>query len=337
MQLIISSYKNDIFKEASDKEKIMNETQQNTIKKNVLLGSLKEGTKEHEIMGYIIWWNINSVNVTRNEFVKYLERVNIDKKYAPKHNYRSALTRALKVMEENRLVRLVEDTPQTVSFQFTAEHRVEGEDGKELTYEKEAIIVVSKPKYRETGDFEAALDKCSPEIKHQLALLFNQHREMYNSSDITRYLQNIFRSEGDIVSLRPQGSVYFVPAGHKDLIESAEELLGYIGGVCNLENMPIPNVEQAREVVKTALVAELDEDFKKLESEVDAVLNDNKAVTETWTDARISRLKKMLGRIECYVSGGLGLNTNKWETSAKEMEQKILGVRKLDVPTEEVA
>ena len=315
----------------------MTATQSNTAKKNILLCTIKEGTKEHEIFGYLIWWNINSVTVTRNEFIQYLQRVNIDKKYAPKHNYRSALTRALKVMEENRLVRLVEDTPQTVSFQFTAEHKVDGDDGKELTYEKEALIVVSKPKYRETGDFEASLDKCSPEIKHQLALLFNQHREMYNSSDITRYLQNIFRSEGDIISLRPQGSVYFVPAGHKNLIDSAEELLGYIGGVCKLDSLPIPNVEQAKEIVKAALVAELDEDFQKLENEVDAVMSDNKAVSDTWTDARIVRLKKMLGRIECYVGGGLGLDTNKWESSAKEMEQKILGVRKLDVPVEEVA
>ena len=315
----------------------MTTNEKNETKKNLLLVELKEGTNTSYVIGFMVWWNINSVNVTRNEFIKYLERVSIDKKYAPKHNYRSALTRALKVMEENRLVRLVEDTPQTVSFQFTAEHRIEGADGKEFTYEKEALIVVSKPKYRETGDFEASLDKCSPEIKHQLALLFNQHREMYNSSDITRYLQNIFRSEGDIVSMRPQGSVYFVPAGHKDLIESAEELLEYIGGFCKMDYMPIPNVEQARETIKAAFVAELDEDFKKMEGEVEAVLSDNKAVTETWTDARITRLKKMLGRIECYRGGGLGLDTNKWETSAKEMEQKILGVRKLDVPTEEVA
>ena len=309
--------------------------QTNQSKKNILLGTLTEGANEFSIVGYILYWNIRKVDITKEQFATALEECGIDKKYARSHSYRSSMIRALRSMEEERLVRLISEDNLSISYQFTAERQIDGDDGKELAYNKENLVMIDKVKYRETQDFSLSLVKCEEKFRKVLIDLFNQHKDKYKSSDITRYLQVIFREQADIVSLRPQGSVYFIPAAFKPLVDSMSNLLNKIGPECHLENFPIPNVESAKEAIRTSLIEEVDSDISSIDSDVEAVLAGDKGVSKVWTSTRIDRMRKLLDRIEAYSGGGIKLDTKKYEINLKEIEKKILGVRRLDLDDEE--
>ena len=61
----------------------------------------------------------------------------------------------------------------------------------------------------------------------------------------------------------------------------------------------------------------------------------DKGVSKVWTSTRIDRMRKLLDRIEAYSGGGIKLDTKKYEINLKEIEKKILGVRRLDLDDEE--
>jgi len=303
----------------------------NDVKKNILLDTLKEGSNSFSIIGYVVFWNVRNVNLDRTKFATYLEECGIDKKFAKPHNYRSALIRALRSMEQDRIIRRVNEDHNFLTFQFTTESMVEGNDGKELSYKKETLVEVDKNQYHSTGSFPESITKCDDKIKGQLIELFNAHKDKYDSSDITRYLHLIFKDQADIISLRPQGSIYFIPAAFKNVIDAISHLVEMIGPNCKLDYIPIPNVEMAKQAIRTSLVEEINGDMKAIEEDVEAVLSGDKEVSGKWTQTRIDRIKKMLNRIEAYNNGGIVLDIKGYQTSMEEIEKKILGVRRLDL------
>lgn len=311
---------------------------QNTQKKDALLHDLKNAAADTDTLGLIVWWNVQRVQLTKTEFEKHLEAVGIDKKYARDHNYRSAFIRSLHELEAQRIIRKVEEDDFKLVFQFTAENLMRGANGdKSLEYEKETIVVIDKEEYRDSGDFSKALIRGKKEIKEKLVELFNQHKVSYKSSDVTRYVQRIFRDRADIISLRPQGAVYFIPYAYRNVVEQVSALLQRIGNGCNVEYAPIPNVESSRTMIKNALTLELTTDAKHLEEDLKAALNGADNVSNNWSVTRIGKIKNMLDRMEKYRDSGiinnedtLGISTN-----LNELQQKILGARKLDLGDDE--
>lgn len=302
----------------------------NTTNKQLLLGNITNGNKDYEICGFVVWWQIKNVDLSREQFIKCLEEVGIDKKYARTHNMRSAFTRALHSMEEDRIIRRVEENKLQLIFQFTAENKIDSAEGHELSYEKETLVVVNKTRYRETQIFSECLD-CKPQFKAQLVALFDEHKDKYKSSDITRYLQLILKQQADIISLRDQGSVYFVPAGYQELLTKIADLLLKIGGSSKLEYLPIPNIESARNMIKTSLMDEVNTEFKNVEKDVEEAFNGDQAKSKIWTATRIERLQKMLSRLKLYSGGGISIDVGDFEANKKALEAKIYGVRRLDL------
>jgi hypothetical protein len=315
----------------------MSKTSANTVKKSMLLDQLSVGAQMVPVMGYFCWWNVKNVCLTKEQFEKKLEAAGLDKKYARLHNYRSAFIRALRDMEENRIIRKVDEDEYRLVYQFTAESIVGAPGGeKSLDYEKETIIVIDKDEYRKEGDFKKAIIKGKPAIITAIVKLFDEHKQKYKSSDITRYLQRILRDEADIISLRPQGSIYFVPVGYLDALNKVAALVEGIGSGSKLERAPLVAADDSKAMVKNALLGEVDETFKQIEKDLEAVTKEDKEVTKVWSATRIGKIKKLLDRLESYKEGGVIDDTKAWQDNFAAAEKKILGVRHVKLDDDEV-
>jgi len=300
----------------------------NQSKKMQLVSTLSEGANEFPILGHIVFWNVFNVQVTRQQLGIILAQCGLKASYARTHNYRSAFIRALREMEEQRIIRLVEEDGNFLRYQFTAEHKI-GEDAEaRLEYDRETIITIDKEAYRSSVSIKQSVAG-KPEICEKLAALFEVEKDKYNSADITRMIKRIFASSADIVSLREQGGVYFVPSVFADTIQSMVQLANAIAGL-TFEHLPIPNVESCRAAIKNAVMDELEAATQKLDEEIESAGQDND-ITEKWLNHRLTMIGRLRTRLEQYASILDEKEADQLNTNLTQMADYISGSRKLDL------
>lgn len=270
-----------------------------------IIGNLVINGSNCPMLGHICWWNIKCINISRDNYQTALRSVGLDEeKFAPKHNYRCALVRCLKHLEEQRIIRKVSDGDFLV-YQFTAENLIEEDGETHLQYTREEIIKIDKDTYNATDNIEEALE-CSDRIKPKIIQLFNDEKSSYGSSDITRYIQNIFKSQSDIVSLRQQGSVYFVPYSGKEVINKVKAILSQIvltssrsDAEAGLDAIPIPDVEATRSMVSDGVSSEIAQDIIELEKDIEKIKS-GESVGARWVDTRLKRVSDIKNRMDLY-------------------------------------
>jgi hypothetical protein len=297
-----------------------------------LIARLKVGDADVPIIGYTVWWNLRLVDVKQKQFAAMLEECDLPSSYAREHNYRSAFIRALRSLEEERLIRKVEEDENWIIYQFTAEKKVMGELGLRLDYEYQTKITVDKNIYRDSGDFAQSVTEGDKEIRLAVIKLFEQEKIRYRSADVTRYLQKILRERADFVSLRDQGNVYFVPANYRSVIESVERLVGMLGGVSTFTAIPIPDVENSRFTVNRAVLDELNTLVKSLAQEVaQAQIFDSDEARQRFVNGKMSKLERIRSRVELYSEILPEKEAETLTQSTAELEAEILKPRTLDL------
>lgn len=305
-------------------------------KRSRLINQLTEDNVSISILGYLVWWSIRNVDIDQERFAECLEECEIDEKYAREHNYLSAFKRALHNMEEARIIRIVEESPVRILCQFTAENKVETKrDGPRFDYDPETVIHIDKIVYKKAKDFAQALVKGDEQIKKQLVEHYQKEKIRYNSNDITRYIQKILNDQADILSLRDQGCLYFIPSGYAATMEKVQRLVRMIQSGNTFECVPLPDVRASRSLVSTAVTAETELTFDKLETEVAAMLQTGQEVTEVWKDTRLRRLRQLRKRLSDYAEV-LGDEGDKMVASTEKLEEQIVkvgavGQRKLKI------
>ena len=298
--------------------------------RQILVGRLQEASVDVEILGYVVFWNLRGVDVTQDQFATMLKDCGLPEKYAREHNYRSAFTRALRNMEEKRIIRRVSETEDLLIVQFTAEELVKF-GGDHLQYDQETLIHVDKKIYRKTKDFGAALTQGKVEIKAKILEYFEREKIRYNSSDMTRYIQNILGDKADLVSLRQNGSIYFVPVGYQATMEQVIALVNGFGGGSIMEYFPIPNVKSSRTTIKNAFVDEVDSLLARMDKEVEAVEGGEKKVTDVWSVTKLNKIRSILERVENYNTILTADDNKRFQDGFTALEKRVSGGRKLVV------
>jgi hypothetical protein len=296
-----------------------------------------------DVLGFVAWWNVHNVEVTQPWFRDKLKEAGLDgDKYSREHNYRSTVIRCLRSLEENRIIRKVTEDDSRLVYQFTAEQLIDSDpDNLRLEYKLETTVEIDKDIFLDDMDFNAALTKCDPKVREILVPLFAKEKITFRSSDITRYIQKIFNSQADLIALRPQGAVYFIPSTYKSLIEQVAKVMDLIhaggtdsagnhcGGTARLERFPVPDVSSARQMVGDAAESELLEVFTKMESEIKALDSGKQELTDKWIEHRENILSRMKTRIDRYAEV-LGDKTKELHGQVSALS-KLLKPRKLEV------
>ncbi len=277
-----------------------------TAQRNHLIGALQVQGNDVPILGNVVWWNVREVNCTRDFFKLQLDAVGIDgEKYAREHNYRATLIRCLRSLTEQRLIEKVKEDMCELTYQFTRRELVDQGDGDELQYEKELTFTIDKTAYFDCGDIEDSISKCDDsDVRAHIISLFNEEKVKYNSSDVTRYVQKILNDHSDIVSLRPQGAVYFVPASGQELVQKLAQVLDNIQGqgygIASLSYFPVPNVESAANMVGQGVDSEITDLFGKMDEEITKMQTGSGEITEKWIQTRKDRIQKVKDRLKMY-------------------------------------
>ena len=295
-------------------------------KRGRLLAQLNGGT-DIQILGFVCWWNIREIEISQERFKEILAACEFKESYAREHNYRSAFLRALKQMEEKRIIRLVKEDSKYLIYQFTAEDLVDDETGFE--YSSETVITIDKDKYRETKSIDLAIIKGDDSIKDKIIKLYYDEKSKFKSADVSRVLHRIFTDEADIVSLRDQGSVYFIPGGYKTVLDRAVKYVKLLGGNCKLDSLPIPDAPESRDTVRDAVTDEFDSFMNHLRNEID-LIQDGKDVTERWFNTKRKKMAEVKERFELY-SELLGEGKSGLEAQFAELEKQLFVGRELDI------
>jgi hypothetical protein len=226
-------------------------------------------------LGEIIAWNVGGVRVTHSALVNALRDVGFDARLARELAPRHAWTRACKRLEENRIIRPVEEDRAQVKFQFTQERRVE--DGFE--YDRETVITLDKL----TGRLECDKD----DLKTTAQQLLDEHIELRFGGDVTRLVQRLFERKADLFPVREQGGCYFVPKAYMSFVDDAEKLVSKLGGT--MRRFPIAEgTERGDRAVRDAVV-----------DGIESLVADHlKAVDEFDADTRQSTVDRAVERIE---------------------------------------
>lgn len=200
---------------------------------------------------------------------------------------RNAFSRACKQMKEDRVIDKVEETKEEIKFQLTRKSLV----GTELEYTKECDMFLNK----ETGRVHGSNTQLA---EHAEKLVFH-HQNVRCSADITRLIQKIFEnSGGDLVPVRKQGGVYFVPHTHTELIHRIGSLMSTLGGALNLFA-----VDASDEKTKECVAEQMTDHLLGLIDEFKANCNGITADTGQATiERRVDNVIEIKGKLQSYES-----------------------------------
>lgn len=292
-----------------------------------ILSTLKTESGDIPILGDVLWWNLREVEVTQEWFKQQLDAVGLNgEKYAKEHNYRSTFIRCLRYLEEQRIIRPVTEDNVRLVYQFTAEQLIADDpENPHLKYTPEGTVGIDKEAYYIEEDFDAALVKCDPKVREILVPMFNKEKQTYRSSDLTRYIQRILNDLADIVSLRPQGAVYFVPSNFRDVVQKLSTVLSAVPvGQARMDYFPVPDVQSSRQMIGSGVEAEIAQLFSQMESETAKMKSGGKEITDKWIEYRVDKVKAIKKRLDLYAEV-LGETADRLNGKADELIKLVSG------------
>lgn len=149
-----------------------------------------------------------------------LDYADLDENLAREILPHNAFRRACRSLSKNRVIDVVKDEPDKMTFQFT---KKEHQDNR-VDFNHERDVVVDK----KTG----VVSTSSFEFEQQAQDLLNKELRTRHGADVTRLVHKVFDSKGgDLIKIRPQGGAYFVPQSHAHLVDKIRRFMEYIGGV----------------------------------------------------------------------------------------------------------
>lgn len=148
-----------------------------------------------------------------------MKTAGIDEKLLREMLPRHAFSRAARKLAEGRIIRQVEENDTTITFQFTKEHL----KGNQYEYALETHLKLDKA----TGGVDCPIAGLQTMAKG----LVDGELKVRKATDVSRLVQRTFETnKGDLIPIREQGGVYFVPESHAELADRIDELLRACGG-----------------------------------------------------------------------------------------------------------
>lgn len=182
--------------------------------------------------GEVVAWELTGCRVTRAVLEKSLAECELDPKEARKFLPSNAFCRALHSLSENRIVRMLKNDVEYLSFQFTKEFReqIEGGLGERLRYDFEAVLSLNK----KSGVVSCTDDQLAKIAQEKL----DDAMELRTTSDITNIVGRLFHKNADLFAIRTQGGCYFVPEAFSLFTDQVEKFLRSMGG--KMQRFPVP-------------------------------------------------------------------------------------------------
>lgn len=268
---------------------------------------------EIESLGTIVSWEAPK-EVKFSDLQCAVMDAGFDLKYAREMLPRNAFSRAARDLSEARVIRKVEEDDTEIRFQFTKEYLF----NNAFQYDRECDMWVNK----DTGSVRSD----SPELGAEAHRLLVEHQGKRNQSDVTRIIQNVFEDrKGDLVSLRKNGGVYFVPDSHADLVDAIQKLLNRIGGSLSRFQIRFGDTKTTTSVAQ-ALSDHLHDLIDQFRDSCSGINFDNQSVIER-RQVKIMDLRDKLDGYKALLSGYSDSISTEIDRAELDLAQQLLAAR----------
>lgn len=257
-----------------------------------------EGGKEQDFLGYLCWYTIFELKISRTELEDKFIDAKVPLNYMPNHIAPvDAFRRATAKLEENRLPSQDKFVNYLVREVLCDKNGVvrhlvkETVDSKNvrLKYEKVGEIIFNRStesiRTIDCGTGEAA-DKLA-----KVEALYQDFKNSYDSQHIRRIVRAIL-ADMNPTAVRPSGGVYFVPEKYKEKLFALERLVKLLGG--EFFTMPVIDQENSKDMVYQKLKEQIKAEVTKMAD----VLKGNASKAEV--TKIIDTSKKMFAQISEY-------------------------------------
>lgn len=249
-------------------------------------------TNEHDATGQLGWvvsWSVPK-EVSLSGLRDALRLANLDTELAGDMTTQNALRRALRDMNESRVIRKLRNEGDSVYFQITHEDREE----TGINYWKEAEVQLDG----------AGLVSCDvPVLADEARKLLGEHLAKRLTTDLTRLVQRIFdKNKADLVPIREQGGAYFVPEHCSALVDQSRTLLQAIGG--NLRSFAVRlGCGDTRESVAESLGSYLTDLVGQFRQSLEGISAESRADVLVRRAEKIGELRQKLSTYRGLLSG----------------------------------
>lgn len=199
---------------------------------------------------------------------------------------RNAFARASKALAEERVIDLIDEDKDTITFQFTARKVANGR----ADYQYETELKLDK----HSGKVTCPVADLAKRAKDELDRCMVER----TPSDITNTVQKLFEQNADLFRIRDQGGAYFVPEMHRPFLDQIEKFLTGLNGTMRRYLIAKGSVAGDKSIQETVTdgLAEMIRDHEKAVGEFG--LSTRKA---TLTDAA-EKYKRIKFKLECYAA-----------------------------------
>ena len=258
------------------------------------------------IVGRLFWATIPSkLTWKRAEFENAMVQAGVPAEVSPALTNRSDFIRALRSMEEGRLVRLVRENNEEIVFQTTREFN----DGIGLAYEREAVITFDKT----TGEVEATDQQVAIAVRSRVG----NEADIYHSDDLRRVTRRLLNQQAH--SLKPRSGVYFVPEMKAVWITVIRDFLEILN-IRELGEFPLPDLDSIKEQMEKIYstkakkaISDLAKEIKKLKDE---------GASPAILDRRFKKINALRSKADLY-RDALDIEAQEVEESLAEVENQL--------------
>lgn len=271
-----------------------------------------ETTTDHGQLGWIVSWKVPS-EVPLSALRSALVSAGMDTDLAGDMTTQNALRRALREMNQDRVIRKLRAEGEKVYFQITHEEKTD----TKIEYWREAEVCLD-----EHGNVTCDVPALADEAK----ALLQSHLCKRLTTDLTRLLQKVFdKRQADLVPIREQGGAYFVPEHCRELVEQSRTLLTAIGGKLRSFAVRLGCGDTKASVAESLsnYLAELVGEFRE---SLDGVSAETRGDVLERRSGRISDLRQKLSTYRGLLSGYADVISADIDAADQQLAAAIAGV-----------
>lgn len=169
------------------------------------------------MQGTVVSWVPPGGTIKTEDVRVAMQQAGLDASLVRDVSYHAAFRRAIRSLK-GMIVKPIDTESEEKIYQVTREVF----KGDEYAYTKECVLTIDG-----SGQVDSEVD----EVKNEVQAQVNHWVEHKNTDDMTRLIQRVFAKESaDLVPLRKQGGVYFVPSSQSQLLGRIKAFVDGIGG-----------------------------------------------------------------------------------------------------------
>lgn len=271
---------------------------------------------DDRLLGHIAWYTITQPNITHDQLEEIVSDLPLNKSIIPsKPRMRDAFKRACRYSERKGL-ELPGVNDQTVNFMI----RKVTQNSKEVVRHLVLEIVDAEGETLEYHDVAHLNFNAEKETLNIRKIKINDTLDAMTQETLSMFTDNfdyatthldaqvirlMIRQQLDLmaaISVRKQGSVYFIPMKAKDRTEALETLCSRLGGGSMFHALPLVDTSKQREMVTGAFEDEVHDEAAQLISELANKKQEGKQITVGAWEKYRDRFNKLKSNAKDYAT-----------------------------------